>query len=1789
MDPQQRLLLEVVYEALESAGQQQKIRGSATSVHVALFARDYDRNLYKDTLSIPRYQVTGTGDAIASNRISYVFDLTGPSMTLDTGCSGGLVAVHQACNALRLGECDMAIAAAANLIIGPDQQIGLSNLHMLSEEGRSYPFDDRGSGYGRGEGVAALILKPLEQAIADRDPIRGVILGSAVNQDGRTIEGITHPSTSAQIALQRRLYRQLNLDPASVSYVEAHGTGTAAGDKVEIDALAEVFCTGKRTKALNVGSIKSNIGHLECASGLGGLIKSLLIVENRCIPPNADFQNAKEALRLDERRITVPSSLVPWPELEEAIVSVNSFGYGGTNAHVVVESAPKVDTTVCEPSEEIPRLFVLSAKSETSLISTIRRYQSWATTQGAELPLPALSYTLSTRRMHHPWRLSCVAKSRQELVDQLAKSACAYVPTVSSDEVTLNFVFTGQGAAWPTMGRELLVTDPGSAFAKSMRRSTDVLLHLGAEWNLIDEILRETDTSRLHIAELAQPATTALQVALVDLLKSSGIYPDAVIGHSSGEIAAAYAAGYVSQSTALRIAYCRGIATNRRSSNALRRGAMLAVGLDEDDVSVHIQSLTKGVVSVACANSPQNSTVSGDEEAIDELAAMLSALDVFNRKLRVDAAYHSHHMRDVVEDYKGFMGLLESERPTNAPSFFSTVSVTEKDNGFDAGYWCDNLVSKVRFEEGILKLCNHRTSARHVFVEIGPHNTLAGPTRQCIAEMSAPVKYDYTSPLRRGTDAVQSVLEVVGLLFERRRLSDFSLLSALDPAQRDTNVLHNLPSYSWNHSKKHWHESRISRDHRFRRHPYHDLVGLRSSEATTFEPRWRYMISLASLPWLADHVVDGMTVFPGSGYLCMAIEAISQLAREHLPSGQRYQVVLRDVEFLKAIIVPESPQKTELQLSFSPAASGTDKSKELAYHFRVAAYNQSYTWDEHCRGYVEVRIIEAEKGFTALNGYGHDKTLVSKQLYQQLSDNGNSYGPMFNGIEHMALEDTRALATVAVPYVAEVMPANHMQPHIIHPTTLDIIMHTSLPLALQKFGSGSIMPIHINELIVSTSIDSAPGSKISVHTKLASVEARTAEMGIEAVNDRDGISSVSFSGVKLRFLPASTPVTSEVTEARNTCWNVAWDVDENHLSADHFKPATLNDKTTPSLNEKVRAMNQATATYVRTSIDAVNGGRLKITDEHRLLFEWMQREYPCQNDVPSELPRVTEATAEFDEMRIVARTGEQLTEIVSGTTDALQLVTEDGLLYGSYQDHSSVLCYDLLRQYVKHLTFKKSRLRILEIGGGTGGATLPFLETLKASDCLPSTYDFTDVSANFFDRAAAKFKDYPINFRRLDIEQDPAQQGFDLQSYDVVLAFNCLHVTSSIRTTLRNARSLLLPEGRLVLIEIVNSQPYHHISYGTLPGYWKGSVDERPNGPFMPIEQWRQAMHDTDLNMQLCVKDDEEAHISSLMVARPHSKTPFSTQVPVHVIPVDGAPDAVLNLLQEDLRSRGHSVSTGNFGESIEDSAAIKLVIDNGDSPLLAGITPEIFNTLQNVLNKQAKIIWVTVGTNASTLTNPRRNLVTGLARSAQAENDNLHMVTVDVQSYSLHKSTELTEQLYDILQRTFFQPTAKPEREFIIQENTVLVPRLLPSDALNNWITRSSRGVQQPVYELDGNATFIIAGGLGDLGQKLFTLLANRGAKYLVLLSRRLVEGAHQERMVKLPEGCQVHRIQCDIAQEAEVEALLATIAARGLPTVRGIIQSAHTLQVRDCIHSNPSDHTDHAPGPKHRFHDPS
>lgn len=732
-------MLELAYEALESAGwPREKIAGSRTAVYAAIFGYDYERILCKDVLDMPVYQSVGTGIAILANRISHAFDFRGPSVTIDTGCSGGLVALHHACQSLRNGESDVGLVASANLQIMPDHYVGMSTQHMVSGSGRCHPFDIRGDGYGRGEGFVVVLVKRLKEALRDGDPIRAVILNTGVNQDGFTSSGITHPNRAAQADLIRETYAHIGLRPQDIAYVEAHGTGTVAGDKEELAAIANVFATPDRSRPLYVGSNKGSIGHTESTSGLASLLKSLCIGEYGIIPPVAGFATPKPGLPLDMLRI--PTERLSWPEGVAPRISINSFGYGGTNAHVILEKRPRIRETSFDTGHSpYSHLFVFSANNQSSLKTMLGSYASWVE-QNPRTSLADLSHTLCRGRSALPWRFSCIADTSTSLISELQQGLhkIPSKPILSPKQVV--FVFTGQGAQWAGMGRELILDTNSAVFRNSIRKSRDLLHGLGATWDLETELLHPEGESNINQAEFAQPATTAIQIALVNLLIAQGVRPSAVVGHSSGEIGAAYAAGLLSQETALQVAFHRGFMATAVKRRGLPQGAMASIGLSEHDVTPYLRNLSTGEVVVACINSPHSVTVSGDAEAIDEVIARIDYAEpsIFKRKLRTDTAYHSHHMATVAKEYRARLGDLDLSVARSPPpsdnverdvTFVSSVTGSRRSSGFDSEYWVDNLVSRVNFLEAIRAIANiqhenHGSDA--LFIEIGPHAALAG-------------------------------------------------------------------------------------------------------------------------------------------------------------------------------------------------------------------------------------------------------------------------------------------------------------------------------------------------------------------------------------------------------------------------------------------------------------------------------------------------------------------------------------------------------------------------------------------------------------------------------------------------------------------------------------------------------------------------------------------------------------------------------------------------------------------------------------------------------------------------------------------------------------------------------------------------------------------------------------------------------------------------------------------------------------------------------------------------------
>ncbi|KAF3002248.1 t1pks [Neopestalotiopsis sp. 37M] len=1250
MDPQQRILLEMTYEAIESAGwSRESIAGSETSVHAAMFTTDYDRNLYKDTLDLPVYYITGTEKAILANRISHYFDLHGPSVTLDTGCSGGLVALHQACQSLRDGESNASIVASANLTLNPDHHIGMSNLHLIGGSGRSFPFDERGTGYGRGEGFVVLALKRLEDALRDRDPIQAVIRSTAVNQDGYTPAGITYPNGSAQADLIRSAYERCGLQPKDVSYVEAHGTGTVAGDTEELNALAEVFSSSTRSLPLYVGSIKGSIGHTENTSGLASLVKAALVLDRQEIPPVAGFAHPKPGLPLD--RLRIPTEPVPLPIATDITptVSINSFGFGGTNSHAILQRGPRYYPSC---NDMAPRLFILSAHTEESLKSMVQTLVNWLENE-PNVSLADLSYTLCHRRTLLVSRWACVAENRVSLLDQLRRRLGKGSFRTDRAEPYIVFVFTGQGAQWACMGRELLTgSSKSSVFRDSLERSQGILSRLGAPWDLEQELLRDPAQSLLHTAQLAQPITTVIQLALVDLLRAQGARPRIVLGHSSGEIAAAYAAGRISHDAAIHIAFHRGSVAALYKSRDLPLGAMMSVGLSESDISPFMHHLSRGRASIACVNSPTNVTISGDAEAIDEVATRLEEKDtgIFHRRLNVDTAYHSHHMESVADAYLDRLRPLETEQDTepndNGVIFMSSVTGEVKTRDFGPGYWTSNLVSKVRFCDAVQSLARYRDvdgSRRDIFfVEIGPHPALAGPVRQSMAASgNSRIEFDYQPTLERKKGAASTILGLMACLFERGAKLDVKSISSLAPGLQTANVLTNMPSYTWDHRTKHWHESRVSHQYRTRRNPYHDLLGVRSAESTSIQPRWRHMICLATLPWLAHHVVDSLVIFPGSGYLCMASEAMRQLSSEQFPLKHLEMLAFHDISFLRALIIPELPRRVEVQLSLDPQPN-----LEYGFSFRISAFTDGH-WNEYCSGLVEAVLMDDKsltrllpvESFLAEQPKFPGEAIDREKLYEDLAEVGNVYGSSFNGIRSFtaAPDASQALSTVEIPDVAPLMPEGHQAPHLIHPSTLDILLHTALPLVGRRLGRGSVMPTHIDELLLSATdaMPRGPGSIFKALTTLNSSVNRTSHADIFVESELTPV--LAASGIEMRSLGDEKSVGGDSTVTEGICYELDWipDVDFVNKAASP-SPAKLEDVIghycLKNTSMSVLALGAGSGELSLSFVTAANAHRCNLAafdfadadTEHSLEIQEMLR----ARYVPSRVRNMGDVTAE---------------------------------------------------------------------------------------------------------------------------------------------------------------------------------------------------------------------------------------------------------------------------------------------------------------------------------------------------------------------------------------------------------------------------------------------------------------------------------------------------------------------------------------------------------------------------------
>ncbi|KAJ5340883.1 hypothetical protein N7541_010007 [Penicillium brevicompactum] len=1090
MDPQQRMLLECSYEALESAGiPKENIARRKVGVFAGGNFSDYELNNVRDMDTIPMYQATGCAPSLQSNRLSYFFDLRGPSITVDTACSSSLVALHYAVQSLRGGESEEALVVGCHLNIIPDLFVSTSMSQLLNDDGKTFSFDERAnSGFARGEGAGVVILKPLDAALRDRDPIRAVVANSGVNQDGRT-KGITLPNGQAQEELIRQVYREANLNPEECGFAEMHGTGTKAGDPIEAAAVQAALGGGRTARnPLYIGSVKSNIGHLEGASGVIAIIKAAMMLEKEFMLPNAEFKKPNPNIPLNEWNMKVLTSTRPWPARKN-YASVSNYGFGGTNAHVVLEKAPLNSKAPDHAVEDIDvdpklKLFLISANDKESLRTRIKDFGIYFE-QHPEVFEKSLfanfAYTLGSKMSQLSYRVGIAATSLDELGIRLAQLTINPLRVLGSP--TYSFVFTGQGAQWAQMGIPLMYDYP--IFESAITRADKCLRNLGAEFSLIEELKRDSLTSEINSPHLSQPACTALQIALVDLLESWGIHPSSVVGHSSGEISAAYAAGIYDLEGAMALAYRRGQMTSLlKTSFPSLKGTMIAVGASRENVQPMLKALS-AYATVACVNSPSSVTVSGDATAIDELEQILQDKQLFNRKLKIDVAYHSDHMKNVSEAY---LEAIQSIQPSSSgkSAFYSSVfGRLAEPSELGPAYWVANLTSPVLFPDALSKIVSDDETRPNLFVEIGPHSAMKGPILDTLKSLGPTVsKIGYTPTILRNVEAAQAVLSTAAAAYVRGATLDITKINFPKTGAANRWFLSNLPRYPWQHGTRYWHDGRIAQKHTIRDRARNDVLGVLANYSNDLEPTWRNIVRLDEIPYLRDHKMQGMAVYPLAGYLVMAIEAVRRRADQL--DIQISQFELREVIVGAALVLTDDTD-AETTITLRPYTEGTRGSSDVWDEFRVCSWTTKRGWIEHCTGQVRVRSDPKQQAAAISSPFetqtDHTKAQIAKiqaaathhtdiqHMYQILSDLGAGYGPIFQDLENCYASPHHSLADLHVRDTASVMPKNFEPPLTVHPSFLDGLLHLVWPILGQGLGRMDLDTLYMPTMIKRVTID----------------------------------------------------------------------------------------------------------------------------------------------------------------------------------------------------------------------------------------------------------------------------------------------------------------------------------------------------------------------------------------------------------------------------------------------------------------------------------------------------------------------------------------------------------------------------------------------------------------------------------------------------------------------------------------------------------------------------------------------
>ncbi len=1544
MDPQQRLLLEVVWEALEHAGQApDKLLNTRTGVFLAMCKVDYAQLMLKqnDPALLDTYYASGNAYSTAAGRISYVLGLQGPCLTVDTACSSSLVVVHLACQSLRNGESRVAIVGGVNLVLSPDNTITFSKSNMLAADGRCKTFDAAADGFVQGEGCGVIVLKRLSDALADGDRVLALIRGSAINQDGAS-SGLTAPNGPSQEAVIRDALANAGLQPEDVSYIETHGTGTALGDPIEVQAIGAALSRGRtKENPILLGAIKTNLGHLEGAAGIAGLIKVVLALQHKQLPPTLHFKNPNPFIPWSQLPVAVVTQLRDWPEYHgKRTAGVSAFGFSGTNAHVVLQEAAEEQKRAAQNSR--PRhVLALSAKSKEALHDLAQRYQR-RLVDHPEDTLADVCYSANTGRAHLSHRLMIAVQSRTELCDKLAAFAIGQpLPhaqsgfTLNEDQPKIAFLFTGQGAQYLDMGRRLYETQPTFRAAleecdallrphleqplRSVIFSNDsphaggvlgdmkspnvvadakhtplTLLKGGiAESNerLTTSNQRPETNNLLDQTAYTQPALFAIEYALAKLWESWGVKPSIVMGHSVGEYVAACVAGVFSLEDGLKLITARGRLMQALPSN----GAMAAIFASEDKVARAIAGYHQ-TVALAAINGPDNIVISGERTAVQEICNRFDAEGIQHKALAVSHAFHSPLMEPMLEAFEKTAGEVVHAAPrigfvSNLTGKLCDFRFTNNDPQAPShdpqSYWRRHAREAVQFAASMQTL--HDKGYR-TFLEIGPHPTLLGMASKCLPAQDML----WLPSLRKGRDDWEQMLASLGALYVHGVQPDWQGFDR-DYARRKVT----LPTYPFQR-RRFWfaEEPRagitdggslpVGRNHASRSTTYdpqptasHPLLGSRLFTPLLRDIIFETQLSLEAVPFVADHRVHGAAVLPTTAYL----ELISAGAQQAFGAGNH---TIEDMDLREALLLHEEEVR-QVQLVFSP-----ESEERWSFHvisFVPAEQNGDAAFKIHASG--KLRLAKSHRPSAPTSPRLAELRMLcreeisSEAFYGRLHEAGLQFGARFLGVAALWRDERNALGQIRMTEPL----AREAHSYGIHPALLDACLQVVgalmpddvfMPIGLQTFHAFS-----------------APEEELWSHASLrehagASKDTRVLDFRIYSP---EGRVIAEVFGLQVKRVTLEMLQRSSTAKFQDWFYEVKWEPKPLACAPEQIAIADLlpaNNVIATALRPHLQALcvehsfriyddilphlDALSLAYVLQNFEQLGwkffraqrfttaqmAKQLQVVERHhrllQRLLEMLREEGFLRREGEAwevcELPHCESArslaqsfenkfAAHRAEYHLLQRGGQNLAAVLQGKFDPLQVLFPGGSFANAeklYDESLGAKVYNgLVRKVVQTITArlpKARKLRVLEVGAGTGGTTSFILQDFPADR---TEYVFTDLSPLFLQRAQEKFKQYPfVRYALLDIEQDPEAQGFASHQYDLIVCANVVHATKDLRETLTHIKQLLAPEGLLVLCEGMAPQRWIDLTFGMTEGWWRFTDTEvRATYPLITQAQWQ--------------------------------------------------------------------------------------------------------------------------------------------------------------------------------------------------------------------------------------------------------------------------------------------------------------------------------------------------------------